>query len=704
MAPPTEKQMLTETYVPHAGWLRHESGDEVAELLCQGHFEAEQQAFLWLYMSSRTAFVDAGAHIGLFSIIASRAADGQGRVISVEPNPASAAMLRDNLLANGVQSPEVVEAALWDQSGMVDLSASTAGKSAHVRVVARNGDITKRRVSAITLEQLLDASGMARADIVKLDIEGAEPRVIAAAEHAVRAGRLPVLIVEFTEENLRRNESSTEKLYATLSRLGYVLCDLESETLQLCRYPYASPIWYKNLFAVTHLDEVNQRLARADEMRRRIARDILHRASSASKLKELEDLETWKLRGADAEKHRAWADQTERLLARERALSAQYREWAESAQRGVEAVNVLAKKNQEWAKRTEVLLADRVAVSEHYRIWAETAQRELEAARILVRENRNWAERAEAQHAITKVLSEEHRIWAETAQREFEAARILIRENRNWAEKAEAQHANTKVLSEEYRIWAETAQREFEAARILVRENRNWAERAEAQHANTKVLSDEYRIWAETAQRELEGARTFIRGHREWAERAEALHINAKAVSEQYFEWAQATQLKLKAAHALIDTNRQWAETAQRDLENSRICASENRHWAERAEALHATAKATSDQYREWAELAQRELEATRVLASEFREWAEQAETMLATERIRSTTHLERAIRAESELENARKVLATSEATLEKLQPLLVVIRYMPFRAVLHRVVTTPVVRKAMRKITGRNV
>ena len=323
MAPHIEQQIPNETFVPHVGWLQHERGDEVAELLCQGHFEPEQQAFLWLYMSSSTVFVDAGAHIGLFSIIADRASDGRARIISVEPDGASAAMLRANLLANGVQTPEVVEAALWDQSGTVELSVSPVGKSAHTTVVARNGDITNRHANAITLEQLLDASGVVRADIVKLDIEGAEPRVIVAAEHAVQDGRLPVLIVEFTEDNLRRNESSTEELYATLSRMGYVLCDLENETLQLCRYPYASPIWYKNLFAVTHLDEVNQRLARATEAKRRIARDILRRASSASKLKELEDLETWKLRGADAAKHRAWAEQTERLLARERALSAQ---------------------------------------------------------------------------------------------------------------------------------------------------------------------------------------------------------------------------------------------------------------------------------------------------------------------------------------------------------------------------------------------
>lgn len=59
-----------ELYVPHAGWFRHEPDDEVARFLSEGWFEYKEQAFLWLYLRPGDTFLDGGAHVGLYSVVA----------------------------------------------------------------------------------------------------------------------------------------------------------------------------------------------------------------------------------------------------------------------------------------------------------------------------------------------------------------------------------------------------------------------------------------------------------------------------------------------------------------------------------------------------------------------------------------------------------------------------------------------------------
>lgn len=61
-----------EIFVPHAGWLRHDADDEVALFLRQGWFEGTEQALAWLYLRPGDVFIDGGAHVGLFSLLAGR--------------------------------------------------------------------------------------------------------------------------------------------------------------------------------------------------------------------------------------------------------------------------------------------------------------------------------------------------------------------------------------------------------------------------------------------------------------------------------------------------------------------------------------------------------------------------------------------------------------------------------------------------------
>jgi len=57
-------------------------------------------------------FYDGGAHIGYYSLLASRLVGETGRVVAFEPDPANVDVLRGNLSRNGVSNFEVIPAAL----------------------------------------------------------------------------------------------------------------------------------------------------------------------------------------------------------------------------------------------------------------------------------------------------------------------------------------------------------------------------------------------------------------------------------------------------------------------------------------------------------------------------------------------------------------------------------------------------------------
>ena len=104
-------------YIPHVGWLRHQPGEELITLLRQGYFEAAEQAFYRLYLRPGDTFIDCGAHIGLYSVIAGQVTDGKARIIAIEASRETAEHLEFNLRHNGVANAEVIRAALWMAPG-----------------------------------------------------------------------------------------------------------------------------------------------------------------------------------------------------------------------------------------------------------------------------------------------------------------------------------------------------------------------------------------------------------------------------------------------------------------------------------------------------------------------------------------------------------------------------------------------------------
>ena len=156
-----------------------------------GRVEPEVQSVLERELVTGGVFVDAGASIGFFSLLAARIVGPTGRVIAFEPQPAAAASIRGNAALNAFEQVTVVEAALSaGPSTVVFQGVGTA--TAHV---AGEDDAQGLRVSCVSLDDFLAAHPSLVPDLVKIDVEGHEGAVLAGMRTTL-AERAPALVIE----------------------------------------------------------------------------------------------------------------------------------------------------------------------------------------------------------------------------------------------------------------------------------------------------------------------------------------------------------------------------------------------------------------------------------------------------------------------------------------------------------------------------
>jgi FkbM family methyltransferase len=149
-------------------------------------------------------FVDVGAHIGMYTIVAALALRGRGRVLAFEPNPAARAQLERNLARNGCDNVLVRECAVADALGEAFLHVpGTPDPSFSSLEAGRFDEGEGVRVETTTIDHEVAAAGLWPA-MVKIDVEGSELRVLDGMEQTLE--RRPVLLVEVSADSVAEVE------------------------------------------------------------------------------------------------------------------------------------------------------------------------------------------------------------------------------------------------------------------------------------------------------------------------------------------------------------------------------------------------------------------------------------------------------------------------------------------------------------------
>lgn len=172
--------------------------------------------------------VDVGANAGFYTLRLARQVRDGARVMAIEPEAVNVTRLKTALHRAGcLDRVVVVEAALTDHDGPVALAVD-AGNPADHRITddpRAEADSAAATVTGRRLDSLLAAHGEPPVALIKIDVQGAEARVLAGAVTTIARCR-PALFIELDHRALARFGTGADEIIGKLASLGYRPHDL----------------------------------------------------------------------------------------------------------------------------------------------------------------------------------------------------------------------------------------------------------------------------------------------------------------------------------------------------------------------------------------------------------------------------------------------------------------------------------------------
>ena len=152
-----------------------------------GIYERRTQRLFSQQLSPGDVVFDVGAHVGFYSLLASRLVGPAGRVVAFEPLPRNLELLERHFSHNATSNVTVVKAAVGERTG----EERFAGKGEpSMGSLAAEGEL----VDLVCIDDLVDRGDVPPPRLIKIDVEGAESRVLQGAAATLAKHRPAILL------------------------------------------------------------------------------------------------------------------------------------------------------------------------------------------------------------------------------------------------------------------------------------------------------------------------------------------------------------------------------------------------------------------------------------------------------------------------------------------------------------------------------
>lgn len=169
----------------------------------RGIFEQQIVSRIASFVRKGMTVIDIGANIGQHTCVTAELVGPTGCVLSIEPQAAVRRRLVENVALNAFSNVAVVSHAVGNISGSGRLYHTFASNDGAATLGFIAGAFSEE-VSVRTLCQVADEVGVERADIVKIDVEGAEYQVLCGSERFLDRNPPTAIFVECIDKHLNR--------------------------------------------------------------------------------------------------------------------------------------------------------------------------------------------------------------------------------------------------------------------------------------------------------------------------------------------------------------------------------------------------------------------------------------------------------------------------------------------------------------------
>jgi len=152
--------------------------DAFREVCIENHYNYSQ-------IKPSMTVLDVGAHIGTFTLLASKKVGNSGRVIAVEAEAGNFNQLKKNLELNAIKNVVPVNIALSDLNGRKDFFIAK-GSGCHSFFTNPGQEVVdKIKIKVKSLDSLMEEMHLEKIDLLKIDTEGAELEILRGARRTL---------------------------------------------------------------------------------------------------------------------------------------------------------------------------------------------------------------------------------------------------------------------------------------------------------------------------------------------------------------------------------------------------------------------------------------------------------------------------------------------------------------------------------------
>ncbi len=182
--------------------------------LYSGLSEYKDMGFLLHVLKPGDLFIDIGANIGSYSILAASSKDVD--VISIEPIPSTFSWLQKNIKINDLEKKiNAMNIGLADKKGSIKFSSNLDTINHVLSIDEKN--LPAIEVNVSTLDEILKGIFPT---IIKIDVEGYEMKVLEGAKNLINCPSLIAIIIELNGGG-RRYGIEDSKIHKLLTSKGF---------------------------------------------------------------------------------------------------------------------------------------------------------------------------------------------------------------------------------------------------------------------------------------------------------------------------------------------------------------------------------------------------------------------------------------------------------------------------------------------------
>jgi FkbM family methyltransferase len=191
-----------------------------------GFKEASRERLFSLIKKSATV-IDIGANVGNVTLGFSKLIGETGKVYSFEPDPLNFSRFKKNIELNHFKNIEALNFGLGNKNGSFSIVVHDELNRGMNRLVENASENTVL-CEVLVLDDFISKNGITKVDLIKIDVEGFEKKVLEGAYQLLKSQK-PVLFIELDDNNLKDQGSSAKDLINYLEEFKYRIVHSEKD-------------------------------------------------------------------------------------------------------------------------------------------------------------------------------------------------------------------------------------------------------------------------------------------------------------------------------------------------------------------------------------------------------------------------------------------------------------------------------------------